>query len=690
MSNKTINIHKRITLRATGASVVIVFLGALYIWSLVKLDPKQLHILILTLVVLAPFLLIISGIEMKFLLLPIIRVLDKVKAGQQVDEQERNKAERRAFTFMYLSALNGLILYTVGGAALSWIMVKKAGLGIDDGIFIWVCAVSCGALSGLTLLYYYRRPIREALQFILENLGGAEKKPPFFAPLVLKLSGSFAILILLIVVFLGLLSFVTMKGIHYQDRLESQKKDVLMIANVVASVGDEQARLVSLLDKASGPDRIFCLADKDLKVQYCPIKGTEFQVSEALSRIGELQLAEDKKRGWIWMWAGTVGGGRLLTGWKTGEIQITGSSLGGKYIKVTVVVVLLGVVLGILVALDIARPLKDLSENAVRISKGDLDVGVTAGGDDETGILARAFNRMTKVILNQLQGELNRGKQMMESINNAVNSLAPMSRELVAIAEQQASGSMEQASAAEEAATTSGEIVAVSKQIAENASDVSKNAEAMLELTEKGQQRINLTKEEFDNINEKMKNIAKAVLTLGEESQEIGGVVRIIDEISEQTNLLALNASIEAVGAGEHGRRFGVVAQEIRRMSQSTAQSTKKIKEIINRMQNAVSSSIMHAEEGDKAVLSGRKAIDETTIMFDQILQANKAGAPRLREINLMTSQQATASEQMANTIAEVRESANQSSAAASELQASIRELENIVKELQLHLEKEK
>jgi len=340
--------------------------------------------------------------------------------------------------------------------------------------------------------------------------------------------------------------------------------------------------------------------------------------------------------------------------------------------------------------LDIARPLKDLSENAVRISKGDLDVGVTAGGDDETGILARAFNRMTKVILNQLQGELNRGKQMMESINNAVNSLAPMSRELVAIAEQQASGSMEQASAAEEAATTSGEIVAVSKQIAENASDVSKNAEAMLELTEKGQQRINLTKEEFDNINEKMKNIAKAVLTLGEESQEIGGVVRIIDEISEQTNLLALNASIEAVGAGEHGRRFGVVAQEIRRMSQSTAQSTKKIKEIINRMQNAVSSSIMHAEEGDKAVLSGRKAIDETTIMFDQILQANKAGAPRLREINLMTSQQATASEQMANTIAEVRESANQSSAAASELQASIRELENIVKELQLHLEKEK
>ena len=151
---------------------------------------------------------------------------------------------------------------------------------------------------------------------------------------------------------------------------------------------------------------------------------------------------------------------------------------------------------------------------------------------------------------------------------------------------------------------------------------------------------------------------------------------------------MALNAAIEAVGAGEHGQRFGVVAQEIRRLAQNTAQSTKKIQEVIDRMQNSVSSSVMYVEEGEKSVDAGRSVIDEMAKLFGEIFEASNNATPRLKEIGLMTSQQSTASEQMAKTIAEVRETAMQSSASAEQLQSSIKEIESIAAQLETHAKK--
>ena len=356
-------------------------------------------------------------------------------------------------------------------------------------------------------------------------------------------------------------------------------------------------------------------------------------------------------------------------------------SIRNFYISLMVFAVFLTVFLALAATRELTRPVRSLKLAANRVKEGDYDISLRLVGNDEFTELGEAFNQMTLATRTQLE----HGKNLLTAIGNAVKTLAPMSEAMVSISEEEASASIEQASAAEEAATTAQEIVSVAKQIAENAANVSELGETTRNITESGADKLLSTRSNFDDINAKMKDIAKAVLDLGDRSQEIGAVTSIIDEISEQTNLLALNAAIEAVGAGEHGQRFGVVAQEIRRLAQNTANSTKKIHENIERMQKSVSSSIMFAEEGDKAVSAGLNVLEELSSIFNDIFNANKNTAPRLKEIGLMTSQQASASEQMTKTINEVRETAHRGSSASGEIQSSIKELDVIISQLKSH-----
>ncbi len=240
---------------------------------------------------------------------------------------------------------------------------------------------------------------------------------------------------------------------------------------------------------------------------------------------------------------------------------------------------------------------------------------------------------------------LNRG--LRREVGAAVGHIQSSSAQLEAAAAQQASGGRDQASAMSEITTTISELLITSRQIADSAQRVSKIAEDTATAAENGDATIDQTRRSIAAIRSQVDQIVQHMLSLGEKSQQIGGVVDLVSELAEQTNILAINATIEASGAGEWGRRFAVVAEEIRKLADRTAGSAKEIRALIDDVRGAVNTTVMATEIGAKAVDAGARQFDDATNSFRRIAQLVATTNDATREIELSTKQQTTAVEQV-------------------------------------------
>jgi methyl-accepting chemotaxis protein len=236
---------------------------------------------------------------------------------------------------------------------------------------------------------------------------------------------------------------------------------------------------------------------------------------------------------------------------------------------------------------------------------------------------------------------------LRREVGAAVGHIQSSSAQLEAAAAQQASGGQDQASAMNEITTTISELLITSRQIADSAQRVSKIAEETAEAAENGDATIDQTRRSIAAIRTQVDQIVQHMLALGEKSQQIGGVVDLVSELAEQTNILAINATIEASGAGEWGRRFAVVAEEIRKLADRTAGSAKEIRALIEDVRGAVNTTVMATEIGAKAVDSGARQFDDATNSFRRIAQLVATTNDATREIELSTKQQTTAVEQV-------------------------------------------
>jgi len=683
--------HRRLIRRDLLMNLFVVVLVALYGLQLLSFNAHQLKVFIITIIVFVPIFWVMGDFPLWAFLSPAKKALNALDKGLEPTVHELEKAEKRLLVYPYVNFFYSVLMYGLGGLAVALAQLKIAGAPGYMGIYLICIAVGAGMIQGLGIFYLGRAPLREMIRGVIARRAAEDEKPPFHVPISVKLALSFILVILIVMVFSSLLAYESFGDVLVLQSRKLQEKELVTMDAVLERAAGGKADVRDLLETASSPDKTFCMLDEHFNVKYCLGAPPPSEVIKKLSEEPAGRLAPDENTGWSWGWTYFADGGdRVLGGWAAPDTAIMKKRIKAGFLKVFLIVLTGGVIFGLFVSTDISGTLGELSETSLKIAGGATEVRVVAGSEDETGIVARAFNRMVGSLLAKLRDELARSKKMLESITDAVQTLAPMSKQLVSIASHQASSSVQQASAAEQAATTSQEIVSVSKQIAGNAKSVSENAESTLQTTREGQERLEMTREQFEDISKKMEGIAGAVLKLGEQSQEIGDIVKIIDEISEQTNLLALNASIEAVGAGEQGRRFGVVAQEIRRLANDTAESTRKIQDIVTRMQKSVSSSIMHAEEGNKSVDSGKRAMEEMAQMFAGMVEAISESTPRLKEITMMTSQQSSASEQMAKTVEEVRITAHESSSTASQLQSSISELGVVIDQLRNHVEEER
>jgi methyl-accepting chemotaxis protein len=238
-------------------------------------------------------------------------------------------------------------------------------------------------------------------------------------------------------------------------------------------------------------------------------------------------------------------------------------------------------------------------------------------------------------------------RDLRREVGAAVGHIQSSSAELEAAAAQQASGGRDQASAMSEITTTISELLITSRQIADSAQRVSKIAEDTADAAHSGDTTIDQTRASISAIRAQVDQIVQHMLALGEKSQQIGGVVDLVSELAEQTNILAINATIEASGAGEWGRRFAVVADEIRKLADRTAGSAKEIRALIDDVRGAVNTTVMATEIGAKSVDAGSRQFDDATSSFRRIAQLVATTNDAAREIELSTKQQTTAVEQV-------------------------------------------
>ena len=335
------------------------------------------------------------------------------------------------------------------------------------------------------------------------------------------------------------------------------------------------------------------------------------------------------------------------------------------------------------------RPLHRLTEVAWRIADGNLEETAPVESSDEIGKLAEAFNKMTTVIVKNLKSEVEKSSRLMASIKDAIVHLSSSANEMMAISIQQSSGSSEQAAAVQEVTTTSEEIAITAKQITANAISVENMAESTSQSCSSGTGDVANAINGMAQLRMQVQSVAESMLKLGDNSQKIGGIVEIIDEISDQTNLLALNAAIEAAGAGEAGKRFAIVAQEVRRLAERTVEATRQIKGLIEEIQKATNSTIMVTEEGTKAVDSASQLVDKVQLSFDMINGLVDETAKSAKEITLSTQQQTSACEQMAETMTEVRDVAQQVALSAKETERAISEIIALSEKLQSLVEED-
>ncbi len=245
-------------------------------------------------------------------------------------------------------------------------------------------------------------------------------------------------------------------------------------------------------------------------------------------------------------------------------------------------------------------------------------------------------------------------KRMVEHIRSAGLQVSAASAQIRAASEEQATGASEQSSGVSEVTTTIEQLNTTATHIAKNAENVARLAGETLA----GMQEINT----------EVNDTAKKILSLGEKSQSIGSITKLIDDIADQTNLLALNAAIEAARAGEVGRGFAVVAQEVRKLAERSSESTEEIRQIINEIQGETNSAIMSIEGSTKWVKKGLGMIEETT--------------KSAKEISVATQQQKFASEQVVQAMREIDSVTKQFVASTRQTAASAAQLNGLSEEL--------
>lgn len=345
-----------------------------------------------------------------------------------------------------------------------------------------------------------------------------------------------------------------------------------------------------------------------------------------------------------------------------------------------VIGMVLAISLGFILGRAIVLPLRKVVAMAQAIADGDLTGHLTLDQDDEAGQLAQAMNVMSEK-LNRIISQLSR---------HGTDVIASADR-LTATAEQMANGTETVATQAGTVAGASTEMAATSSEIATSCSHAAEDAKTAGEFTKRGAQVVEKTVHGMARIAGRVKESAATITSLGTRSDQIGAIVGTIEDIADQTNLLALNAAIEAARAGEQGRGFAVVADEVRALAERTTRATKEISNMIRTIQQETRSAVSSMEEGVLEVETGTREANESGDALQEIMRQIDAVAMQVRQIAVAAEQQQGTTTEISNNIQQITavvhetaHGAHESAEAAHQLTVLANDLRQVVAQFKL------
>ncbi|MBV5340958.1 MAG: methyl-accepting chemotaxis protein [Deltaproteobacteria bacterium] len=380
---------------------------------------------------------------------------------------------------------------------------------------------------------------------------------------------------------------------------------------------------------------------------------------------------------WNWL----IAGGSYIEELNT-EAKILRNAMIGATVLVVAILVMTFM---FFVRLWISRPLGEAIAMTTLLTSGDFRNVSAIDADapksvDEAELLSQEIQRMAGAL-----------KGLLVKINSSSEEVSSAAEKVNITAERIATGSEEVAAQAATVATAGEEMSATSGDIAQNCQLAAEGAQRASQSAQSGAVVVEKTVAVMSQIAEKVQESAKTVENLGARSDQIGAIIGTIEDIADQTNLLALNAAIEAARAGEQGRGFAVVADEVRALAERTSRATREISEMIKAIQNETRDAVTAMEQGVHQVEAGTVEAAKSGEALQDILQQINDVAMQVNQIATAAEEQTATTSEISSNMMQITEvvqqtstGAHESAAAAMQLHSNAEELQALVRQFKL------